>query len=755
MKRPLCLAALIITSLVYLYLELFVSDYLLVNSNTEEDSSIQVVGIVEQKEFRVDYLGEISPVIYIIPIGIKNLGNNKYIQCYMSKDDYGEPAIGQYIKVAGSKKAFDSGRNPGEFDSRLYYSTLKIAYRIKNARILAVSGKEAFLRERLYRIKYQLESVLDRSLEPSDASIMKAIILGDKAFMDEETKDLYKAAGIIHIMAVSGLHISILGMGLYKLLRKLRIPLIPATALPIVFMFMYGQMCGMSASSVRAIIMFGIRLMAPILGRTYDLLSALAVVEIMLLIEQPLYLYNSGFLFSFGAVLAIGYIMPAVKSLIPVMEDEKMKFSDDKDNKLRGVILGHVGSGILVSISILMVTLPVYMSFYYVYPIYSIFLNLLILPRMPPLMILGIACMLLGVISGIGSMIPGVIIHFVLSFFGLMCRAFEALPGGKWYLGSAPKWKLVIYVIALMTFAIVNTNHKISMITKVFTGAYIISLLILIINPVWGLRLTLIDVGQGDGILLRSRKETILIDGGSTDKKEIGKYTIIPYLYHEGVGQLDAVIVTHEDQDHISGIFEIMDDMEKGGIRIKNLVLPDVGISSRGESYRKLEARAKELRIPISYISCGQRMGFSDIDLLCLNPSKGMICDGANAYSTVLYLRYGSFTALLTGDVEQEGEEHLLRDVYDNQQLFSDITLLKVAHHGSRYTMDKALLDVLRPDIALISCGVDNSYGHPHEELLERLKDIDTRIYRTDESGAISVNIYNNRLFVDEFLPPL
>ena len=122
-----------------------------------------------------------------------------------------------------------------------------------------------------------------------------------------------KDAGIIHIMAVSGLHISILGMGLYKLLRKIRFPIIPASVLPIAFMYIYGQMCGMSASSVRAIVMFGIRLLAPVLGRTYDLLSALSLAEIMLLIEQPLYLYNSGFLFSFGAILGVTIVAPGIK----------------------------------------------------------------------------------------------------------------------------------------------------------------------------------------------------------------------------------------------------------------------------------------------------------------------------------------------------------------------------------------------------------------------------------------------------------
>ena len=753
MKRPLCLIALIITALVYLYLELFISEYLVENSDIGDGSSLQIVGIVDRKEYRVDYLGEISLVIYIIPIGINNLGKNKYIQCYMSGDDYMEPAIGQYVKVSGTKKSFDCGRNPGEFDSRLYYSTLKIAYRIKNARIVACSGNEDKVREGLYRIKYRLESVFDKCLDPDDASIMKAIILGDKAFMNEEIKSLYKDAGIIHIMAVSGLHISILGMGLYKLLRKTRMHMIPATIIPVVFMFLYGQMCGMSASSVRAIVMFGVRLLSPILGRTYDLLSALALVEIMLLIEQPLYLYNSGFLFSFGAVVAIGFVMPAVRNLLPESKVIAMKFADDKENGLVQKATEHISSGLLVSLSILMVTLPVYMSFYYVYPVYSIILNLLILPIMPILMLMGILCMSVGSVVNIGLAIPGVIIHVILSLFRHLCQMIGRLPGGKWYLGHSPKWKIVIYVLFLIAFAFVAARDRRSRYKFPFLGAYIISFLILIINPLPDLQITAMDVGQGDGILLRTGKENVLIDGGSTDKSQIGKYTIIPYLYYEGIGHLDAAIVTHEDKDHISGLFEIMDDMEKGGIRINNLVLPDVGISSRGDNYRELEERAKALNIPVSYISCGQKLSLSDIEFTCLNPVRGMTTEGANAYSTVLFMKSGDFSALFTGDVEEEGQNHLLMDLRANSSMFNGITLLKVAHHGSQYTTDEEFLDILKPRIALISCGVDNSYGHPHRVLLDRLEAIDSRIYRTDKSGAITVIMNNNKIYVDEFLP--
>ena len=204
------------------------------------------------------------------------------------------------------------------------------------------------------------------------------------------------------------------------------------------------------------------------------------------------------------------------------------------------------------------------------------------------------------------------------------------------------------------------------------------------------------------------------------------------------------MIMTHEDEDHISGMFEIMDSVEKNEIKVENLVLPDVGKASRGDNYLKLEERAHELGIKISYISCGQKIVFDGLELLCLNPTKGMETEGANAYSTVLYMKYGDFTALFTGDVEKEGQEHILEDIRKESGKYSDITLLKVAHHGSRYTSDEEFLELISPKIALISCGIDNRYSHPHKEVLERLSKVGSVVYRTDESGAVRI-FYSKR----------
>ncbi len=269
----------------------------------------------------------------------------------------------------------------------------------------------------------------------------------------------------------------------------------------------------------------------------------------------------------------------------------------------------------------------------------------------------------------------------------------------------------------------------------------------------------------------------MMIDGGSTSKKDVAKYQLVPFLSYEGIGALDAVILTHEDEDHMSGILELMGMMEerRSNIRIRNLILPDIGEASKGDNYRMLEAKAAGLEIPTSYVKQGDEINLDaigksfnpfsingraagtapdskDLRIKCIGPVPKMVTDEPNAYSTILLLKCGDFSGLFTGDVEGTGQDNLKDYIRSNPDEFKNLTLLKVAHHGSGYTTDEEFLELTRPQISLISCGVDNRYGHPHKELVERLENIGTGIYRTDKSGAITLELRHSKLIVDTFI---
>ncbi len=810
MKRPLCLLAILLTAAVFIYLELCLSD--ITGSIPSEGDGREAVltGQVQGKEFRKSFSGDILPVIYLFPKSQndQDISDLYLIQCYLDSCD-SLPAIGQFVELSGRVKIFSPPTNPGEFDSRLYYSTLKISYRLTGCSILRQGGNPDRYKETLFRVRTFLENALDMSLSEEDSAIMKAMLLGDKAFMDSDLKDMYKDNGIIHILAVSGLHISIIGMGLYELLKRLGLRIagsvdrllggswlekpffwnLAPAIIAIAFMYSYGIMCGMGTSSFRAICMFTLRLMAPLAGRTYDVLSALALAEILLLLDQPLYLYNSGFLFSFGAVVGITVIKPILSParILAGEEDMKMKFVDGKDRSGLSVNLvgekvnfpmvfdafGHTFDfmalalglldGLKSCLAITAVTLPVYACFYYTFPLHSMVLNLLVIPLMGVLMMSGIVCMLLS--AGLMTLfpcafslpllpkMPGALVHLILAFYRWLCSGRTIRSGFTWYMGHSHKWQVLLYMMLVGGFMLLSGGLKNQEFAKkvrkyghnfrymdIFRALILaMAVLVLTFRADPDLEIDMIDVGQGDGIVISCEGKHMLIDGGSTSKKNVGKYRIIPFLKYKGIGTLDAVVMTHEDEDHISGILEVMEDMEKGGIRVMQLILPEVSQSSRGENYRKIEAMATDIGIPIAYINTGEEFSLGGALFTCLNPSLNMVSEGANAYSTVLLMRFGQFTALFTGDMEGQGLENVKKELKAGKGSSMKLTLLKVAHHGSQYTTDAQFLELTNPSIAIISCGLNNSYGHPHKELLERLDAIGTRVYRTDESGEICI----------------
>ncbi|MBO4457266.1 MAG: DNA internalization-related competence protein ComEC/Rec2 [Butyrivibrio sp.] len=748
MKRPLCPIALVITAIVFLYLEFFLRDLYYDIPDELNGETGYLTGIVAKKEERPGSSGNILNTIYVVPQDI-SIGKMKYIMCCLEEEDCYVPSVGERIKVKGKIAPFKEMRNPGEFDSRLYYATLKIAFRMYNAKIMQTDQREDVLRERLYDLKMFFEKSLDSNpmLSESDCAVLKAMLLGDRAYMDDDIKDMYKSSGIMHILAVSGLHISIMGMGIYKVLRKCKLHPFLYTAVPIIVMYLYGEMCGISSSSFRAICMFAIKLTAPVVGRTYDVLSGLAAAEILLILDCPLYLYNSGFLFSFCAVIGVTVVRPKTEALFEKRDSGKLKFYGDEDRLLNKIYL-KIHSGFMLGISVLISTLPIYMLFYYSYPLFSLISNMIIVPLMSILMIAGILCMF---VHGVLGTVPGGFAHGILFFYEKVCNIQTLIPGNTLVIGHAGKYKIMCYclMICLSLFYFENKSSIKKHIGRILIP---ISIIILIYQPKPDLVISSLYVGQGDGIVIEEGREHILIDGGSSSQKLVGKYSIIPYLKYRAIGSLDAAVVTHEDNDHISGLMEIMDDMEKGGIRIKRLILPDVSDSSRGDNYRALEQRAAELEIPVSYISAGQTFNVGKAEFLCINPYIGMTTEGANAYSTVLFMRYGDFSALFTGDVEEEGQENIKETIRNNPELFRNITLLKVAHHGSKYTTDEEFLKLTEPKIAVISCGENNTYGHPHRETLERLSNVGAGVYRTDQSGAVTVKAKRGKVEVETFL---
>lgn len=648
------------------------------------------------------------------------------VLCYMEEEKI--PKMGSLVVMQGDYRTFSHATNPGEFDSADYYRIMGQQGRVMDCRMVVQSAAYDVFGDKMYHIREYLSLLADACFAEEDASVIKAMLLGEKGTLRADLKELYQQNGIIHILAISGLHLSVIGMGCYRLFRKVRVPSVVNIILTIGIMYCYGTMTGMGVSMLRAYIMFGIHMCAKLIGRTYDLLTAVTVAALVVLVQQPLYIQHSGFLFSFGAICGIGIFLPAA---------EQNLFGHSRLEKA-------LMSGIAISLS----TLPVYLCFYYEFPPYSVLLNLIVIPCMTFVLVGGLitlgmaACFLpLGTVAAYP-------VHLLLVFYEKCCNICLSLPDSKWITGCPKPWQVAVYLGILL--GLVAWNHRLSKLC--FRQGMLCALLVLSIKLPQGLQITMVDVGQGDCIYLAEDSGIhMLIDGGSSDKSDVVKYQMMPYLKYEGVSHLDAIVVTHPDSDHISGIRAMLEETDTSGISVGTLYLPDVGEAGRNEEYRELEQLAWAADVSVKYLGVGNTLNCGKVMLTCLHPEKGWNETEANAYSIVLYLEYDRFTALFTGDLEGQGER-LVLDRLDDCFPTQGITLLKVAHHGSRNSTDEAFLKAVNPQLALISAGRNNRYGHPHEELLERLTDRDCLTYRTQESGAITVRVRSGKVWVEEYV---
>jgi competence protein ComEC len=285
-------------------------------------------------------------------------------------------------------------------------------------------------------------------------------------------------------------------------------------------------------------------------------------------------------------------------------------------------------------------------------------------------------------------------------------------------------------------------------------------LVLLIRLPSADLTVTFLDVGQGDAIFVATPdRHYYLFDGGSSSVAGVGNYRVLPYLKAQGISRIDGWFISHPDSDHYLAFVELAERMGRGGVKIKTLIMPDIAAESRGEEYLMLCDLAAAAGIEVAFIGRGQGIALGnkgkddEVRLQCLSPPSGSSWPpaNANAYSEVLLLEYRAFSLLLAGDVEGEGERELKSYIKDSGAA-RDVTVLKVAHHGSRHSTDADFLELAEPDYAVISAGYGNSYGHPHRDLLGRLADVGAEIFITYESGAVTFRTDGERMRVEEYL---
>ena len=653
--------------------------------------------------------------------------------------------IGNRIKAEGKVSFYENARNPGNFDQKLYYQKLGIHGKIRAGQIQITDTKTDRFRDTLAEFRNRWKELLIREMGERDGGVLSAIILGEKNGMDQEMKELYRVNGIGHILAISGLHLSFAGLGVYRVFRRITGSYKAGGAAGGILLFLYVSMIGMTVSVIRAWVMFLFRIGADITGRRYDMPTALSVAAVIAVGSNPLYLYDGGFWLSFGAVASICIVVPLAKEITEGSETMASK-------AVRVLWPG---------ISMNCVLWPVVLYYFFELPLYGMLLNLLVLPLMSVLL----SCGMIGSLVSMTGAAPGtwilVICRWILKLYDWCCICMLKLPMARWVAGKPDKWRCIVYYLILCVIIMLWKCKKYIVLPVLYMGA----LLLLISGPVVrsGIEVTMLDVGQGDCICVQGPEhQNYLIDGGSSDVDEVGKYRIEPFLKSRGIAELDYVFLSHGDLDHMSGIEEMLMRQDVG-VRIRNLVVPEKKYWD--EKIRNLMVTAKKNGTAVWVMEYGMEIKEGKMKLKCLGPGEekenqtdrasaddandagnpdygnGTVAAG-NAASMILHLEYDGFDMLFTGDVEKEGEERLtevLADIQKEKPITWDV--LKTAHHGSKNSTTESFLQTLHPKYAWISAGRKNRYGHPHEETLKRLKESGAEIYSTQQNGAVAVTV--------------
>ena len=772
-KRPIMWAALILAGFALIFLDTAEKRLDIPRHSTAEG---EVCGVVEGLEYKNEktylYLKDVEFVSDELR-DFKKIKSSSFLcakmgvvcsfDCNMDEIFASGVNIGSTVKIRGKINVYNKATNPGEFNMRRFYISKGYLFSAYSCELISCDMKKNVFADTSFRISLKIGGLIDRSLNAKDAGMMKAILLADKTDLDKETKDLYKDAGAGHLLAISGLHISMFAAITLFLLKKTPLSFKASYIITVFILFLYGYLIGFSASALRATVMFAILCIGKMFNKSYDSLNSMAVALLVTIMIKPLYVLQNGFLMAYLAIISIAVVLPIFAVI---------------GKKAKGVI-----STLSISTSVTMTTLPVVVNSYYKIPLYAPLINIVLVPGMTALLMLGISCICLRAIieSSIfinickllfaGSLISpdlyifllsgkfnifAIGIHLFLEIYEWLMKTELTLPKAVITTGARGIARCLIYEFILLLSAFIirkiklslwrkdklinnrirqspayNPTKEIRSIRKKRVLLFVGSTAVLVLNIAAFLiywrkdKIEFLDVGQGLCVCIQYKGNVYCYDGGSTDRKNIDEYVLSPYFAYYGIDSVDAWFISHEDADHTSGIKGLLADGSEGKITIKEIIVP----KTLEEKFFTITTLAEEAGTEVIYSSTGDVFISDDgISFTVLSPDADFPPDDSNACSLVVLMQTKEENVLFMGDADIRAEEKVL------SFMRGPIDILQVAHHGSaNNTNSEYFLCTLKPRISVISCGFDNQYGHPHKETLEALEKSGTYIYRTDK----------------------
>jgi len=625
-------------------------------------------------------------------------------------------AAGTELRVAGEWRLLPAPVDPGSWPTSPAYRGYLLA------RTATVLAQPEFGRHPMLALRGRSERQL-RRLFPRTGPLADALVLGRRETLDRGLADRFSAAGLTHLLAISGTHVALVATVLVLLGRVLRVPRDATLWLTILLIALYLAMIGAPPSAVRSGIMTGLTLLTFVLQRPSAPLAIMAAAAFAILALDPMATLDAGFQLSFAGVLGIGLLRHALLQRIPRAWR-------------RGKVMRPLTESMVVSVAAFVATAPIVAQhFGQVAPI-SILANLPAIP-LTSLAIVGIgaACVAEPVSPALARLLADGA-SLALEALTKVVDAAAAVPGGHAQI-ARPQWWLwaavgLALLLALEWGAGMRKRVRWALASGAAGSAFL--LLPLAAAPARGLEIAFLDVGQGDAVAIHTPADRwLLVDAGPWDEDyDAGEKRVLPWLRAHGARRIEAMVLTHPHVDHIGGAAAVMRGMPVG-----RLIEP--GLPFGTPIYLGVLQTAEARHVPWSAARQDRTLRIDGLELTFLWPTVDVLDAPADAndISAVLRIRYGSFAALLTGDAPSS-VEHLLVTRY-GEGLRADV--LKAGHHGSRTASSEELLEAVHPALAVISCGRRNKYGHPAPETLDRLHADGVPVARTDEDGTVVVRV--------------
>ena len=576
------------------------------------------------------YKGKIGIVIYTSAGKERknNPGNTDHI--------YLDYINGDYICMSGTVSVPDSATNPGTFDQYIYLKNKGYYLCISNGTIESGNHRPYSIEGFLYGIKNRCTKIIDNSFDSESAGIVKAMLVADKSTLDKNIKKLYSENGIAHIMAISGVHVAIIGMTLYGFLRKLRIGRLISGTFSIAIIVLYGIMTGMSSSTERAVIMLILSIAAEYFGRKTDAPTSMGFAMIIMVLGNPYVILDAGFQLSFAAITGVTVVAPQLRKLLRMFKrfikeaDEKKKQKHKKIMSLRKMIIKLIDA-LVVGIASFITTTPVIIYYYYQFPPYSILINLIVIPLVSLIVGGSILVVLTGLFFTGAAVVMTYPVRLILFGYKYLCIFASGLPGASVLVGHISIGMLFVYYLSVVLIFAILRMIRIGKTERGGPILYLMLATVLFLTVVYevysydkSLKIVYMDVGQGDGVLLRtSGHGGILIDGGSSSNKRVGEYVMVPVLKYYGVSEVEYAFVSHGDVDHVSGLEYLLNE-EQSGVHVVNLVLPEYGDH---DALQELKSEATANNVNIIYMKPGDNITYNhqhaeNINIECLYPDE-------------------------------------------------------------------------------------------------------------------------------------